>query len=798
MTKKPTYEELEAKVNKFEKENIELTKRDVQFEQEKAQSLRDMKRYRALIEDANEIIAITDAKGVISIVNKKVEEVSGYSRDELIGENVLTIAHPEDKDRYVHFWKDTLEGRRPSYELRGLTKSGDVRHLMVSGSTIKRKGEPVEIQCHVKDITDLKQAEEALRESERKFRETVKKARLGVFKTEFGERLRFIEVNDVMCEDTGYSEPELLSMNPLELLATQEDRDNFLKKMKNILAGKPAKRKIDYKIRKKDGTCLWASFDQEVLSKNGRPYGASVIAYNITDRKEAEEALRESEEKFRVLVEQSPLAVSLIGKNGIYEYINPKFVDIFGYELDDIPTGREWFRKAYPDREYRNQAIAAWISDQEEFKMGESLPRLFEVTCKDGSEKIIHFRPVMLASGEQVVMYEDITEKKRLEDQLHLAQKMEAVGVLAGGVAHDLNNILCGIVSYPDLLLMQLPEDSPLRKPISTIQNSGNKAAAIVQDLLTLARRGVNTIELVNLNDIISEYMKSPEHEKLKSFHPNVEVKLDLADDILNLSGSKIHLSKTVMNLVSNAAEAMTEGGTIQISTENRYIDRLIKGYDNVEEGDYIVLTVSDSGMGISSENMGRIFDPFFTKKQMGKSGTGLGMTVVWGTVKDHKGYIDIQSKEGKGTTFTLYFPVSRQQAEKSQPSSSVEDYMGRGESILVVDDVEEQRDIASSILSELGYSVATVSSGEEAIDYAKTNSIDLLVLDMIMDPGIDGLDTYKQILETHPGQRAIISSGFSETDRVKEAQRLGAGQYINKPYTLQKIGLAVKEELEK
>jgi PAS domain S-box-containing protein len=798
MTKKPTYEELEVKVNEHIKENIALKEESIQFEREKARILRDVKRYDALIEDANEIIAITDAQGVISLVNKKVEEVSGYSREELMGKNVLIIAHPDDKDKYIRFWKDTLEGLRPSYELRGLTKSGDVKHLMVSGSAIKRNGEPVEIQCHVKDITDLKQAEGALRESEKKFRETVKKARLGVFRTEFREQLRLIEVNDVMCEDTGYSEAELLSMNPLELLATQEDKDNFLKKMQNILSGKPAKRNIDYKIRKKDGTCLWASFDQEVLSENGRPFGASVIAHNVTDRKEAEEALRESEEKFRFLVEESPLAVSLIGVDGAYEYINPKFVDIFGYELEDVPTGREWFRKAFPDREYRNQAITEWIRDQNELKVGESRPRLFKISCKDGSEKVIYFRPVMMASGEQIVMYEDITEKKRLEDQLHLAQKMEAVGVLAGGVAHDLNNILCGIVSYPDLMLMQLPEDSPLRKPLSTIRNSGNKAAAIVQDLLTLARRGVNTIEVINLNEIISEYLKSPEYEILASFHPKVEVKIELAEDILNLEGSKVHLSKTVMNLVSNAAEAMTAGGTILISTENRYIDRPIKGYDDVKEGDYIILTVVDSGIGISSENMGRIFDPFYTQKQMGRSGSGLGMTVVWGTVKDHKGYIDIQSRKGKGTTFTLYFPVNRQQEAKVQPNLSLEDFMGRGESILVVDDVKEQRDIASSILSELGYSVATVSSGEEAIDYAKTCSIDLLVLDMIMDPGIDGLETYKQILEIHPGQRAIISSGFSETDRVKEAQILGAGQYINKPYTLKKIGMAVKEELER
>jgi CheY-like chemotaxis protein len=182
----------------------------------------------------------------------------------------------------------------------------------------------------------------------------------------------------------------------------------------------------------------------------------------------------------------------------------------------------------------------------------------------------------------------------------------------------------------------------------------------------------------------------------------------------------------------------------------------------------------------------------------MGRSGTGLGMAVVWGTVKDHDGYIDVQSAEGEGTTFTLYFPATRQQLVKEQACLSIEDYTGSGQSILVVDDVKEQREIAFTILSELGYSVATVSSGEEAVEYMKNNSADLLLLDMIMDPGIDGLDTYKQILKLHPGQKAIIASGFSETGRVKEAQRLGAGQYVRKPYTLEKIGIVVKTELEK
>ena len=375
---------------------------------------------------------------------------------------------------------------------------------------------------------------------------------------------------------------------------------------------------------------------------------------------------------------------------------------------------------------------------------------------------------------------------------------MESVGRLAGGVAHDLNNILSGLVSYPELLLMDLPKESPLRKPILTIQKSGEKAATIVQDLLTLARRGVDTAKVMNLNDIISEYLDSPEHEKLKFYHPEVQITTDLEADLLNIMGSPVHISKTIMNLVSNAVEAMPDGGKILIATENRYVDRPIKGYDHVEEGDYVTLAISDTGLGISPENMQRIFEPFFTKKVMGRSGTGLGMAVVWGTVKDHKGYIDVQSSEGNGASFTVYFPVTRQELTEESSFFSIEDYMGKGELILVVDDVEAQREIASRILDKMGYSVTSISSGEEAVAYMRDKSADLVILDMIMDPGIDGLETYKRILEMHPRQKAIIASGFSETPRVKEAQRLGVGQYVKKPYSLGKIGLAVKSEIDR
>ena len=412
-----------------------------------------------------------------------------------------------------------------------------------------------------------------------------------------------------------------------------------------------------------------------------------------------------------------------------------------------------------------------------------------------------------LESYNWVLQQNSILEKRveersrelvKYERQLQRAQKMEAIGTLAGGVAHDLNNILSGLVSYPELLLMDLSEDSPLRKPVLTIKKSGEKAAAIVQDLLTLARRGVAAMEVVNLNDIITEYLKSPEFEKLQFYHPEIQVETRLSSGLKSISASPVHLSKTVMNLVSNAAEAMPPKGKIVISTENQFLDAPIEGYDDVEEGEYVTLSVSDSGTGISSDEMDRIFEPFYTKKVMGRSGTGIGMAVVWGTVKDHNGYIDVQSAEGKGTLFTIYFPTTQEIQGKDEPRLKLEDYKGNGEFILVVDDVEEQRNIASEMLKKLGYSVKSVSSGKEAVEYLKDNPADLLVLDMIMDPGIDGLETYRRAVQLHPKQKAIIASGFSESENVKEAQRLGAGVYIRKPYLLEKIGLAVRAELDK
>ena len=390
-----------------------------------------------------------------------------------------------------------------------------------------------------------------------------------------------------------------------------------------------------------------------------------------------------------------------------------------------------------------------------------------------------------------------LNEKRELECGLEHAQKMELVGTIAGGVAHDLNNVLSSSVTYPELLLRKVSETSSMKKPLETIKKSGLKAAAIVNDLLTLTRRGVASQDIVSLNNVIEETVAGPEVETVLKYHPGVSIDSNLEDQLWNIEGSEFHIMKTLLNLISNAAEAMPDGGRIQITTENIEVNDALKIKD-IADGSYAALTVSDQGTGISEKDREKIFEPFYTKKVMGKSGTGLGMAVVKNTVIDHHGYICMDTMEGIGTSFSLYFPRTEKKPAGEKVKLPISEYSGKGESILIVDDVEEQRQIAVTSLKSLGYNVTSVSNGEDAVRYIKKHHVDLLILDMIMAPGIDGLDTYRRILKIKPDQKAIIISGFSETDRLKKVRELGAGAYVKKPYLLETIGLAVRSELDK
>ncbi|MBU0730099.1 MAG: response regulator [Proteobacteria bacterium] len=513
------------------------------------------------------------------------------------------------------------------------------------------------------------------------------------------------------------------------------------------------------------------------------------VALSIHGTLEHEQLLY-SEAKYRALSENSSDAIAII-QDGTHIYANPRYLEFTGLSFKKLQTTtfvsllERKGRSGELDSLLRGEKTNIQFEDEISHKSGSTLP--VEINCSS-----------IIYNGKYaaIIAARDQSNRLKLEKQLRHAQKMEVIGTLAGTVAHDLNNILTGLVSYPELLIIGLPKDSPLKKPLQTIQNSGMKAAAIVQDLLALARRGVTVSKVINLNTIIADYIESTEYKSIKKQYPKINIDVITDDTLFNINGAPFQLSKVIMNLLSNAAEAMLGEGTIRITTENRYVEMPQDDDAKIKEGEYAILAVSDTGIGIPAEEIDKIFEPFYTRKEMGKSGTGLGLAVVQGTISDHNGHIEVQTSPGLGTTFTMYFPAVRASIDQNSNIFSIEDYMGNGESVLVIDDMEEQREIAKDMLELIGYTVNTVSSGEMAIEYLKENTADILVLDMILGPGKTGLDAFREILKIHPGQKAIIVSGFSESSDVKETQKLGAGSYIRKPYLLRDLGLALQQEL--
>jgi len=516
---------------------------------------------------------------------------------------------------------------------------------------------------------------------------------------------------------------------------------------------------------------------------------------DITDRKRSFQALRESEARFRQLSDAALEAI-VIHDNGIILQANDQFFSMFGHSRKDV-IGRHRIID-YISSEYRQFFESKNASQPMSF---------WEV---DGIKKGGLKFPIVIRNKEMryfgkkvtVSVVRDISERKAaeletqsLKEKLARSKKMEVLGLLAGGVAHDLNNILSGIVSYPELLLMKEGLDENTRRALKIIQESGERAAAVVNDLTTISKGIASNKEALNINTIIMEYLDSPEFHNLKRSHLNVKILTEIEPELFNISGSRLHIRKCIMNLIINAYEAIEQEGTIIISTTNCYLDKPLKVYSDIDIGEYALLTVFDSGSGISQEEIDRIFEPFYTKKVMGRSGTGLGLTVVWNTVQDHNGYINLTSGKN-GTKFDLYFPITRENIQERASKLSLNEYFGNGEKILIVDDEKNQRDIACQMLDALGYVAQSVASGEEAIKFIESNQVDLIVLDMIMPPGMNGLETYKLLTSHYPGLKAIIASGFSITEDVKAAQSLGAGIFLKKPYSFEKLGFAVKQEL--
>ncbi len=503
--------------------------------------------------------------------------------------------------------------------------------------------------------------------------------------------------------------------------------------------------------------------------------------------------LSESEKRLQKILDQAPLGILIADSQTMsLQYANPTICKMLGYnkeELEnmDIPA-------LHTPTDFVRVSKNFKLQSQGEKNDAIDTPFL----CKDGTSieaDVISSLIELEGQACTVGFIIDRTEQKNLQTQLHRAQKMEAIGLMAGGVAHDLNNMLAGIINYPELMLLKLHPESELRRPLEAIRDSGQRATAVVADLLTVARGVASTRTLHDINLLIEEYLSSPECQQLKIEHPEITYIQKLDAEFPTLNCSAVHIKKVLMNLITNASEAVSGTGTVNIATNNCQLNQSEGAEKGMDPGGYIVITVQDNGTGIADKDLKHIFEPFYTKKEMGKSGTGLGLAVVWNTVHDHNGKIFVESSD-KGTSFQLYFPLSKEESTVQVKTDNTENLTGNGEHILIVDDEASLRDIASAILQNLAYRVDSVSSGEEAIEFVKKTPVDLIVIDMLMEPGINGRQTYTEIIKQYPKQKAIIASGFSESDDVKIAQNLGVGDFISKPYSMEKLGQVVKDVL--
>lgn len=432
-------------------------------------------------------------------------------------------------------------------------------------------------------------------------------------------------------------------------------------------------------------------------------------------------------------------------------------------------------------------------------KSVQSLPATAVFRRKDGSTFPVELHISSFTYEDKhyrFIFFNDITTQREMEAKLHRSMKMEAVGLMAGGVAHDLNNILSGIVAYPDLLLYQLEDDHPMRPQLQAIKNSGEQAAHIVDDLLTMARGVAAVRQVANLNTLTIAYFDSPEFRQLQQRFPRVRCSLHLAEDLQNVNCSPLHIKKSIMNLVTNGYEATPREGTVRLSTCNCRIDTESAESHYLPPADYVIFEVQDSGPGIPESAIPHIFEPFYTKKQMEWSGTGLGLSIVWNAAHDHDGTVIVENTRG-GARFRLFLPATHEQVSEAKKTVVDEELYGNKEKILVIDDEPQQLDIARRLLQTLNYTPSAASSGEDAIARLRRESFDLVLLDMIMSPGMGGRETYAQIKEIQPAQKAIVVSGFSEDSEVSATLAMGAGKFVRKPYSFYTLAVAVRTTLE-
>lgn len=506
--------------------------------------------------------------------------------------------------------------------------------------------------------------------------------------------------------------------------------------------------------------------------------------------------LRASEKRLRTLAEVAWEGIIIYRDDSLLE-ANTQFFRMFGYDDDELNCDNFLDRIITP--ESRQQVHSRLIHVKPvclELKGIRKNGTIFSLQVKSC---IIDY----LDSPARVMIMRDVSdllhfenEKRIMEKKLANADKLKALGMMAGSVAHDLNNILTAVVSYPDMLLRQMESTEKHYDEIKKIQQAGKLAAAVVSDLVSTVRGGVRTSIVTNLNEIITDHLNSIEHSERLVKYPQVIVTTDLQPNLLNIECSPEHISKILLNLIGNGLESIRNAGSIQISTSNHILAEDNRNpLSSLTPGKYVKLVITDSGPGINPKEIDYIFDPFYTTKVKGKSGTGLGLSIVWNVVREHKGDIEVKNVN-PGASFEILLPATLKPVQDIQQEKIPASMMGDGEVILLVDDQPEQNALMQKMLTMLGYNTSTTENGEQAIAYLLDNTVDLVILDMFLGKGLNGRQTYEEILKNHPKQPAIIVSGYCNDKEFDKARSLGITQIIEKPLTLPIISKAIKQSL--
>ena len=748
---------------------------------------RDWERTFDSVQDA---IFIFDNESRVTRLNRAAKEQLRIEYRDAIGQYCYTLIHGADGPSSFCPHRTTIASGKPAWTEMQDQSSGKFYNVFTS-PLLDSEGIVSGCVLTMQDITERKRAEKALKESEEKFR--------GLFNNAadliavVGIEGTILELNDKFEEESGYTREEVIGKTIFNCgLLAESSAKKMLSHVKEMLQGREPSL-FEIQGVGKDGAVIPFELRAVPVLKDGAVVAVQAILRNISERKQAEEKLRLSEERFRSLVENAPYGLTIVKSDHGIEYVNPRFTEIFGYRLGDIQSVDELFEKVFP------KAVHGAIAEPSEggqFDRGLSdkiIQGEHTIPCADGQKKIIHFENIYLPEGRLLITSEDITEKKKLQTHVLHAQKMEAVGTLAGGVAHDFNNLLQAINGFTQLMLLTRSEDDRDYSKLRSVQKAGDRAAQLVRQLLLFGRKVETQHKPLEINQEVEQARKLLE----RTIPKMIDIELRTASRLWLVKADSVQIEQVLLNLGSNAADAMPDGGKLIIQTENVTLGEEFT-HDNwgAKPGRYVLITVSDTGCGMDKETIEHIFEPFYTTKEVGK-GTGLGLASVYGIVKSHDGYISCSSEKNHGTTFKIYLPAIEQPDQHAYGSLEDDAPEGGTETILLVEDEDAVMDFAFDALSHFGYTVITASNGEQAVDiYARRKDrIDLVILDIGM-PGMGGFKCLQEVIRMDPAAKVVIASGYSPNEQLNQMLDAGALGYIGKPYRLTDLLKKVKEVL--